>query len=451
MDTRDEVAAQRFRDRRLRAALLEGDPDSSTRPLSRLGAGVYGGILVTVLLLAVAGIYGALRPGGSTAWQDPGAFIVDDDTGARYVYLDGVLHPVLNYTSARLLLGDSLHVVSVSSASLQPAARGAPIGIPMAPDSLPHADRIVGPDWSVCAVGRAVDGERLRTEIRPGVAAAGTPVDDSSGYLIRTPAGDTHLLWSGHAYEIPSQWLRALRYGDSEPIEVPDSFVSALPAGPPLIPPRIDGVGEPGPQLSGSAQPTTVGQVMADRTNAHYVITRDGLASLTPLQAQLLIADPDLTAAYGGADPTPLKVSQAHVTEAMPAPLLSDSPVATPAVAPDIVAAAPGEQQLCARYHGGAEPDLVVGPAEATPAGAGDVRLEPGTGAMIAPPQGTDSAGSTVYLVTDTGIRFPLADRRTSEALGLAEAPVAMVPPELLTALPVGPTLDPAVAAAPAE
>ena len=70
IDTRDEVAAQRFRRRRLRSALLTGDPDGPTAPFARLGTGVYGGILVTVLLLAVAGIVGVLRPGGSTAWQE---------------------------------------------------------------------------------------------------------------------------------------------------------------------------------------------------------------------------------------------------------------------------------------------------------------------------------------------------------------------------------------------
>ena len=80
-DTRDEVAAQRFRRRRLRSALLTGDPDTPVNPMGRLIAGVYGGVLVTVLLLAVAGIYGVLRPGGSTAWQEPGALVVDEDAG----------------------------------------------------------------------------------------------------------------------------------------------------------------------------------------------------------------------------------------------------------------------------------------------------------------------------------------------------------------------------------
>jgi len=54
-------------------------------------------------------------------------------------------------------------------------------------------------------------------------------------------------------------------------------------------------------------------------------------------------------------------------------------------------------------------------------------------------------------VVTETGIRYPLSGQRAAEALGLEEAPVALLPPELIAALPVGPTLDPAAAEEPAS
>jgi type VII secretion protein EccB len=380
---------------------------------------------------------------------------MDTDTGARYVYLDGLLHPVLNYASARLVLGENLHVVSVATPSLDGATRGPMIGIPLAPDSLPDPAHIAGTDWSVCAVGRAVDGEVLRTEIRPGVRAAGSAVDDDSGYLVRTTNGQTYLVWSGHAHPVAQQWMPALGYSADDVIEIDDTFVTALPAGEPIAPPAVTGLGEPGPALPGSVQPTTVGSIFADRTNAYYLMTRDGLATLTPLQAQLLLADPALSAAYGGSSPAPLKLSQAQVTEAAPTPLPPPAATLAPAppAAPGIADVPPGEQQLCARYTGGADPDLVVGPTEVpagTPAG-GIVALEPGTGALVAERQGTDSRGSTVFLVTDAGIRYPLAGQRALEQLGLAGAPIAQLPAEVLTVIPVGPTLDPAAAAAPAS
>ncbi|WP_395725865.1 type VII secretion protein EccB [Nakamurella sp.] len=486
-DTRDELAAHRFRSRRMRSALLTGDPDGSGAPLSRLGAGVYGGILVTVLLLAVAGIDGVLRPGGSTAWQESGAFIVDDDTGARYVFLDGALHPMLNYASAKLLLGDGLHVVTVSGSSLDSAVRGPMLGIPMAPDSLPDATQIVGPAWSVCAVGRAADGDRLSTQIRPGVTAAGAPLDSGHGLLVRTEQGRSSMLWSGSAYPIADEWLPALGYHDAAPLLVDETFVAALPAGRPLAPPDIAGLGEPGPPLPGSSQPTTVGTIYADRTNASYVMTRDGLASLTPLQVQLLLADPALAGAYAGSDPTPLKVTQAQVTEAAPKPLpdpvapstsvptggtsaapgpsssastpssdptstpAPSSPAPAPTTAPTPADPAPGEQQFCARYTGGSAPDLAIGPAEPAPGGTnGPVRLAPGQGSLIAPLPGPEGTGGPIALVTDAGIRYPLADQRALESIGLAGSPIAQLPPALIAAMPVGPTLDRAAAAAPA-
>src|SRR6478672_7947092 len=185
-NTKDNLQAHRFMNRRVRAALLEGDAESNTRPLARIGTGTYAGIFVTIALLAVFGIIGVLKPGGSTAWTEPGAFIVEEETGARYAYLDGVLHPVLNYSSAKLLLGDQLHVVNVSVRSLESAPRGAAIGIGMAPDSLPDAGHVVGTDWSVCAAGNTAGGAPLRTALFPGRLADGTAMGTEDAYLART-------------------------------------------------------------------------------------------------------------------------------------------------------------------------------------------------------------------------------------------------------------------------
>ncbi|WP_420122735.1 type VII secretion protein EccB [Nakamurella sp.] len=466
IDTRDQVAAQRFGRRRLRSALLTGDPDGSTAAFGRLGAGAYGGILVTMVVLAVAGLVGVLRPGDSTAWQEPGAFIVDGDTGGRYLVRDGVLHPVLNYASARLLLGDALHVVTVSGSSLKDAARGPTLGIPSAPDALPDPGHIVGTDWSVCAVGRAVGGDRLTTRIRPGAAASGIVPSPEQGVLVRTERDRTVLLWSGAAYPVPERWRPALRYQDARPLPVTEEFVAALPAGAPLAPPAVAGLGEAGPPLPGSTQPTVVGTIYGDRNANAYLMTPTGLAALTAVQAQLLLADPGLATAYGGGDPSPLKVTQAQVTEAAPA-LLTDPAVAAgtvaaaPATVPALVDPAPGEQQFCIRWAGAAAPDLVVGPAEPTPAtGSGPVVLAPGQGALVAarpdpagrdPGTGTGAGSSaTLFLVTDRGVRYPLAGRPELDSLGLSGAPVAELPVEVLDALPVGVTLDRAAAAAPA-
>ena len=218
--TKEDLQAHRFINRRIRAALLEGDAESTARPLSRLGAATYAGIFVTIALLAVVGIIGVLRPGGSTAWQKPGAFIVASETGARYVYLDGVLHPVVNYASAKLLLGGGLHVVNVSVRSLESAPHGAAIGIGMAPDSLPDAAHVVGTDWSVCAIGSTalrttalgtIAGQPLRTAVFPGKLADGTAMAADEAYLVRTTSGRNFLITAGHAFGIDDEWLDSHR------------------------------------------------------------------------------------------------------------------------------------------------------------------------------------------------------------------------------------------------
>jgi len=408
-DTKDNLRAHRFMSRRVHAALLDGDADAGERPLSRLGTGTYAGIFVTVALLAVAGIVGVLRPGGSNAWLEPGAFIVESETGARYVFLDDQLHPVLNYSSARLLLGQQLHVVSVSVRSLESAPHGPPVGITSAPDSLPDAAHMAGSTWSVCAVGDASDGGPFRTAIFPGRSTDGDEVPGGLGYLLRTTDGGTFLVAQGHAYPIANRWLAVLGYRGAPGIEVGSDFVNSLPPGEPIAPLPVPGLGERGPPLPGSSDPTPVGTVFVDRLDVHYVMTRAGLATLTPLQSDLLLADPDLRSAYSGNIPTAVPISQARITEAaLPPPRLRASAQA-PVAAPTPSALPPGDRQLCVRYPADGPPAIVV--AESDPSmltAAGTVQLSTGGGALVTvrsdtgAPQGGQVSPTTTS-ATDAG------------------------------------------------
>lgn len=501
--TKDNLQAHRFMNDRVRAALLDGDADAGERPLSRLGTGTYAGIFITVALLAVAGIFGVLRPGGSNAWQDAGALIVERETGARYVYLDGTLHPVLNYSSARLLLGNQLHVVSVSVRSLESAGHGPQVGITSAPDSLPDASHVAGSTWSVCAVGDVADGGPFRTAIFPGRSTDGDEVPDGKGYLLRTTAGRTFIVAHGHAFSIADRWLAALGYRGAPGIEVANDFVASLPPGEPIAPLPLPGLGEQGPPLPGSSDPIAVGTVFVDRLDGHYVMTRAGLTALTPLQADLLLADPDLAPAYSGNTPTAVPISQARITEAAPPPATRlRGGAQAPTTAPTPATLPLGDRQLCVRYPAEGLPDIVVAYTDApTPTAAGPVQLSTGGGALVmvrsdtgAPAAGqqaprTTSAPGTVpgsatvpgatesvgcdnatgnagaagigthagsnsspspmiCLVTDTGQRYPLAGPRALQQLGLAGVSVAQLPASVIDLLPIGPVLDPAAAAA---
>ena len=176
------------------------------------------------------------------------------------------------------------------------------------------------------------------------------------------PAAANYLIWSGHAYEIPDQWLAAVGYKSTDALPVGDDFVATLPAGQLIAPPTLAGIGQPGPALPGSVDPVVIGSIFADRVNAYYLMTQDGLAALTPLQAGLLLADKRLTAAYGGGNPSPLPISQAQVTDAtlVPLPDLGLGEQA-PSAAPELSTLPPGQQQLCIRYSDQQVPEIVVG------------------------------------------------------------------------------------------
>ncbi|RSS54757.1 type VII secretion protein EccB, partial [Streptomyces sp. WAC06614] len=56
--------------------------------------------------------------------------------------------------------------------------------------------------------------------------------------------------------------------------------------------------------------------------------------------------------------------------------------------------------------------------------------------------------GGTSYLITDAGVKYPLASAETAERLGYGGSEPVAVPAALLGLLPTGPSLDPARALA---
>ena len=150
---REQLQAYRFMQRRVRTALLDADPDTNDAPLSRMGAATYAGIMIAILVLAGAGIFGVIDRGGSTAWKKAGTLIIERESDTPYVYLDGVLYQVQNRTSAQLILGTGLSTLDVSHNSLRGTRHGGIIGIRGAAQSIPAAKQIVGATWSVCSAG----------------------------------------------------------------------------------------------------------------------------------------------------------------------------------------------------------------------------------------------------------------------------------------------------------
>src|SRR5258705_2271081 len=100
---RDQLQAHRFVARRIVSAMLSGEPETTDRPMRRFGLAVFGSAMLAAIIFAGVGVVGFIFPSGAKL-ADP-SIVIERETGARYVFVNGLLHPVLNYASARLLLG----------------------------------------------------------------------------------------------------------------------------------------------------------------------------------------------------------------------------------------------------------------------------------------------------------------------------------------------------------
>src|SRR5690606_4334743 len=195
----DLYQAHRLMQQRLNLALLQGEPDLPESPMRRQTVATFAGILVAVLVIAAFGIWGLLSPGNATKLTDPGQLLVEEETGAGYVYNQrtGELQPVANYVSARLLLdAEEIKVRTVSAESLAGFRRGQKVGIQGAPDSLPSSERLVKAPWSVCVVeGNDAAGVRKPfVTLVVGTDLGGTPVGNEA--LIVSDGQQNWVLWA---------------------------------------------------------------------------------------------------------------------------------------------------------------------------------------------------------------------------------------------------------------
>lgn len=438
---RDHVHAYQFATGRLAAALVSGEPATGEPPARRSVLGVVLGVLFGVIACGGFALYGVIKPGGNTAWAKPNAIVVEKETGTRFLYIDGVLHPVANYASALLGAaaggGGNSEVHTVSRNSLADVRRGAQIGIPTAPDSVPGAAQLLTGDWTRCLTPGRNKGETL--DFAPAEPSATRSPVDGRRALLRAPDGTEYLLWDGVRYRLGDRsTLIALHLDGQDPLPAPDDWLTALPAGPTVGAADVPGHGKKGPSVGD--RPARIGDVFtsaADDKGAaqFYVLRSDGLAPLTRTEFELLAtsdgaAEPrEVTsrdiAAVGGSDDRSLLH---RLPDFLAGPVLR-----------------PGASAVCLRQRvtGGTkvhtEVTLERRPAATAPA----VDVPVGRGLLVQglplPPRGTPPQ---VYLVTELGVKYPLADSDAVSALGFGSGQSRAVPRDVLDLLPTGPELS---------
>lgn len=460
---RDQVQAYFFVVGRLVSAVVHGKPDALVQPNRRMSNGTFLGAIVGAVLMGIFGIIGLVQPGGDTSWRQEGAIVLSKDTRARYVYLENQLRPVLNYSSARLAApkgGGQVH--DVAQKSLAGTLVGQQIGIQGAPDALPPAGALDKGPWTECAqeAGSGPQGAGAVTTVVIGQPSSQTVRPDSRALLVRAPDQTVFLVWQGQRHRLPGPTAdTALNYRGIAPVDVTAAWLNPIPQGRDFSVPETPGIGQPGPRIDGAQ--SVVGRLYqvsnpALGTEEFYLIRTDGIAPLSRTTAALLLASPFTRQAYGGSEVRPIEVGPGDLVGVPVSRSGPDLVRDLPPTPPDIVSPGPGETP-CEVFqpvgNGGLTVYTGLLPAaihqEAVPAaahqqgGTADRVLIPAGDGVLARTQATPGGpAGALYLITETGMKYPLANADAVDALGYSAATAVAMPGELLALLPTGPVLS---------
>ncbi|MEE6258202.1 type VII secretion protein EccB [Plantactinospora sonchi] len=466
---RDQLQAHRFLGQRVLSALVTGETDPEQPPFRRPTGAALGSIAIAVLVLAAFGVYGFVVPGGNRAWRDGDAVIVVKETGTRYVYLDGRLHPVLNYASALLALERNAPTRSVSRESLVDVPRGPRIGIPDAPDALPGPRRILTGGWTLCSrpttdpTGATVDTSALLVGTEP---AGGLPLDDNA-LLVEVPqTGDQYLIWRGYRHRIrqPDTVTVGLALRAEPRARVGLAVVDILPAGETIAPIPVRDVGKRSTAVPGRKD-LRIGQLLTVQTSGggvqHYLAGPDRLRMITELQYDIQLAYRETAKAYRGGEPVGVPLGLVAAAEARQETLPEATAGAAPTRRPEFAGAGRGPVTVCVTYDGDATvPRLRIDPelpaldsmtrtggrtADGLPL-ADRVYVPPGRAALVEVLPSARAPVGTLVLVTDQGRAHPLGDRQVPAILGYGRVTPVRLPAGLVTRVPMGSGLDPTAA-----
>jgi type VII secretion protein EccB len=465
---RDQIQAYQFLRRRLVSALATGDANHPVSPSRRLVLGTALG--ATGLLLAAAGfgVIGLIKPTDSVDYRQPGQVILEQGTGAHFVLgRDGLLHPVINQASALLLAGAD-NTVTASASALSSAPRGATLGIPGAPDSLPSAGGLLTPTLVSCSrgpAGQSATATPASTVLLsgPGGALAGMDVlGPGQGLVVQPPAGAPYLVAGGYLYQTTPAALVALGYQEMTALPVTAKWLGTLPAGRDLDLVTVPGAGRAGPAVGGAG--TLVGQVLTTSAALggparYYLVLTGGLEPITQTEAALVLGNPANAAAYPGTPPKAVQSSLAQVASAPQHPAGADAS-GYPAQIPAPADAGTDAAVVCAAGDGSSAASVATGQALPLPpgarviptgAGSGDavasqVYVPPGSGALVAAQAALGAPATTTYLITDEGIKFRVVNGAARSSLGYGSVRPTPVSTALLDLLPTGPALSAAAA-----
>ncbi len=164
---KDLTEAYAFSRRRLVTAFVSGAPGGREVEPARPGRTIIGGLALSVLLVAGAAIAGVFSPRVDEGWAEQPGLIISKESGAAYVITEieegaePVLRPVINITSAKLILGPDVEPTIIPDEYINEEQRGDDIGILGAPPNVPDPDRLIETGWTACTDAPQGHGVRL--------------------------------------------------------------------------------------------------------------------------------------------------------------------------------------------------------------------------------------------------------------------------------------------------
>ena len=460
---RDILDAQKFNRARVTTAFTSGLPGGrELEPRSGMTPLIIGAIL-TIVLIAVALVMQRFTPTLPNGWQN-NYLLVIKDTGARYYTINGVMHPVTNITSAKLLTpAGSFNVDEVSADKVNGIPRGGEIGLTDAPDDVPAASSLTQGPWTACASSTAIHTwiDTTPTGYAPTTWAlvSNTATDKASDtkttdyYLVaKNPTGtdalryqidnraaitalqkltgDQHLTEST-AQAVPAGWLNLVDVGSALTFQITDAGTAST-------------------GLTGSLASAKVGQlvdVTQDSVTTHYMVepAGKGLAQLTDMAYELYMAYTDLTVVG-----QPISADLADV-----ATLIDSNQTAFPGDWPASAGTLPpsGTLPCLQRPMAGSDHTVSLGsiPTHGFPT-TGGATVPGGQGVLLDVATGGTMSGA-LRLLSDSGFVYGLGGQAsdTLGRLGYATSDVLTVPQSWAALLPAKNNNTPALSAAAAE
>ncbi|MEV0266615.1 type VII secretion protein EccB [Streptomyces sp. NPDC050617] len=451
---RDELNAYTFAKKRTVAAFLQPSPTGTEEGAPRPLRTVLPSVVVGALILAGFGAWGMFKPTAPKGWDDVAAHvIVGSDSTTRYVVLKTdkkkQLHPVLNLASAKLLLTpDKSSVIKVKESELDSGkiSRGPTLGIPYAPDRMPSADEAgKKKQWAVCEqpggngkttqkavflfADRDPKAKQLNSHRLHGSQALYVEGQDHARYLV-DPSGTKYLLggpdWRTLSNADYNLLLRSIFRDGTQPQHVTKDWLATFHDGAPITFPEVPGqIGAPAGVSTLDAKANRVGMVLEAPTGTgtqKYVVLQGKVQRVSDFVANLLLSSRGLSKLgqagtaerVGAADFTPDTdeyYGQYHWPAAIPDKANSIDPAAGNGA----------KNTVCSIFNGvdaKGTPQLAAWAGTDYPAtlpdGATSAYVTPGAGILYRQVTGRQTKSGSVFLVTDTGLRYAVQSNNDS-------------------------------------